>query len=124
MRQENGTSPREAEAGLPDARLLAEEVEQACGHSPRYRVDFELVTELGESLVGEKARSRLEERGPNPVVNCVLGPTEGGYRLIYERIASGMRYGEPWPLPAASVVELDPELRVVCRRDYGGFISE
>lgn len=49
---------------------------------------------------------------------------EGGYRLIYERIASVTRFGESWPSPAASVVCLDSELVVIERRDYGGFVRE
>ncbi len=110
---------------LPDARELAALVEEACGGSPTYHPDFELVTEENERLRSDAAAERLRKRGPNPVVNAVLqAREEGGYRLVYERIASASRFDEPWPAPAASVVELDSEMRVVERRDYGGFIRD
>ncbi len=124
MTEEGGRPLRDEGGDLPDAMALAKEVEEACGRPPRYRGDFELVTEAGDRLVGQEATKKLEERGPNPILNSAVSRAEGGFRLVYERIASGRRFGESWPAPAASVVELDSELRVLCRRDYGGFIAD
>ena len=106
-----------------DPKDLAIRVEKALGKPPLYAPDFTLVTEENEILRGRDATSRLEERGVEPVINAALGSRSGGgFLLVYERISSAIRFDEPWPAPAASVIELDSDLRVIERRDYGGFI--
>jgi hypothetical protein len=108
-----------------DALQLSSEIESALGEPPRYSDSFRLITEHGEVLSDEAAVQRLRDRGPNPVLSAVVtNLSDGNYRLIYERIASAVRFEEPWPAPAATVVDLDSDLRVVERRDYGGFIRE
>lgn len=115
-----GTSGREE---TPNALDLSAAVEEACGSPPVYSPEFILITEDGELLQGAEAARKLRERGPNPILNAVADRlADGGVRIAYERIATAERFGEPWPAPAASVCDLDSELRVIERRDYGGFI--
>lgn len=130
-----GTTENDAKtaAGAPadrllDAEALAAMVEERLGDRSLYAPSFVYVDETGRLHELEEALAVFVSRQSHPVVNaCVETRPDGRLVLVYERIAPGVRWGEPWPAPAASVCILtvgDEGIEILERRDYGGFIAD
>lgn len=130
--QKTGNDTEEAAAAPADrpmdAEALAAMIEERRGDRSLYAPGFVYIDEAGSLHEPDEAFAVLGSRQPQPVVNaCVQTRQDGRLVLVYERIAPGKRWGEPWPAPAASVCILevsDEGVEILERRDYGGFIAD
>jgi hypothetical protein len=138
--QAEGSGDDQVSQLLRNPAALAEMLEASKGDLNVYDEGFVYVDSRGRVFRYAEAVEALSSAPQDPVVNAALQRlSEDEVSVVYERIAQGERWGEPWPAPAATLCRLrlrtqsleaaessgqTAAFKVMLRKDYGGFIRK